>query len=105
MHFCDNKGVAAIMAKGSAKDYLHNLAREIYVTTRNASVNLLVVWKRRCEEEMVREDLGLLGPWLVAEDFQLDFNSYSWVFSKYFFTCDAMASFKNKMCVKYYSAA
>ena len=31
VHFYDNKRVAASMAKGSGKVYLHNLAREIYI--------------------------------------------------------------------------
>ena len=45
VHYCDNKGVEAIMVKESPKDYLHNLARDIFVTTRQAGVNLLVEWR------------------------------------------------------------
>ena len=73
------------------------------MVTRHAGIKLLVVWKRRSEEERVRADLESRGPWLLAEDFQLDFSSYSWVFARYAFTCDAMATYRSKMCVKYFS--
>ena len=86
------------MAKGSPKDSLYSMARDIFVVTRHAGIKLLVVWKRCSEEEMVRVDLGSRGPWLLAEDFQLDFSSYLSVFARFAFTCDAMATFQNKMC-------
>ena len=31
VHYCDNKGVSAIMEKGSGKPVLHHLAREIQI--------------------------------------------------------------------------
>ena len=74
VHYCDNQGVKAIMAKGLPKDSLHNLACDIFVVTKHARVKLLVVWKRRSEEEMMRADLRSRGPWLMVKDFQLDFS-------------------------------
>ena len=52
---------------------MHNLARKILINTRNRNIQLLVLWKRRTEEEMVRADLDFSGLWLVAEEFQLDY--------------------------------
>ena len=94
MHFCDNKGVRAIMAKGSPKDHLHKLAREILVACRSNFIHLTGQWKSRNDEKIVAVDLGSRGPWLLLEDFTLDAASFSFIFSKYNFTIDAMASYK-----------
>ena len=49
-------------------------------------------------------DLGSRGPWLMVNEFQLDFQSYSWIFTRYAFSVDSVASFRNRMCEKYFSA-
>ena len=53
----------------------------------------------------MRVNLGSRGPWLQAEDFKLDYLSYSTIFSKNLFTVDAISTYKTRQVERYYSAA
>ena len=105
VHFCDNKGVSSIMEKGSSKPVLHHLAREILISCRKHKIMLTVEWKSREDEVMQLVDLGSRGPWLILEDYQLDFISMSYIKSLFTFTVDAMASYRTRQCPRYYSAS
>ena len=50
-------------------------------------------------------DLGSCGPWLILEDYQLDFISMSHNKNLYSFTFDAMASFRTRQCECYFSSS
>ena len=103
VHYCDNKGVAAIMEKGSGKPHLHHLARQIKIACRNHNIVLTVEWKRRSEPEMVDADAGSRGPWLLCEDYSLDAGTMDFIREEYTFTCDAMASYRSRVVEKYFS--
>ena len=66
---------------------------------------LTVEWKSREEEVMQLMDSDYRGPWLILEDYQLDFISMSYIKSLYTFTVDAMASFRTRQCLRYYSCS
>ena len=89
------------MEKGSLKPVLHHLAREILISCRKHKIILTVEWKLRDEEVMQLVDSGSRGPWLILEDFQLDFISKN----LYTFTFDAMASFRTRQCPRYFSCS
>ena len=105
VHYCDNKGVAAIMEKGSGKPVLHLLAREIQIACRKFKIMLTVEWKSRSEDVMVLVDLGSRGPWLLLEDFKLDAMTMNFIKNLFTFTVDAMASFKTRQVPRYFGVS
>ena len=54
---------------------------------------------------MVWADKGSRGPWHLPDEFQLDFNTYSWIFSLFNFTLDCFATRLNACCSRYISVA
>ena len=62
-------------------------------------------WKSLEDEVMQLVDLSSRGPWLILEDYQLDFISMSYIKSLFTFTVDAMASYRTRQCSRYFSAS
>ena len=76
LHLSDNMGVRSIVAKGSGKPELAEMARAVFLAFRLKNIDLIVNWESREALVMQMADAGSRGPWLALDEFQMDFNSY-----------------------------
>ena len=58
----------------------------------------------RNEEEMQLADAGSRGPWFPAKEFLLEQHLMNMVRANFNFTMDLMATYKNRLTEKYFSA-
>ena len=83
LHLCDNAGVASIIRKGSPRALLAEMSRDIFLACRRLDIELIVNWESREAELMELADAGSRGPWLLEDEFQMDFDSYADILSRY----------------------
>ena len=83
LHLCDNVGVSSIIRKGSPKAVLEEMSRDIFLACRNLDIELIVNWESREAEVMTMADAGSRGPWLAHDEFQMDFQTYAYILSRY----------------------
>ena len=83
-HLTDNVIVRQIIMKGSKLMALAEMSRRIFFACWSKKIILLVNWESR-EAEVMREVVaGSRGPWLLHDEFQLDFDSYSQIMTRLF---------------------
>ena len=83
LHLCDNAGVSAIIRKGSPRAALAEMSRDIFLACRKLDIELIVNWESREAELMGLADEGSRGPWLMQDEFQMDFDLYADILSRY----------------------
>ena len=105
VHFTDNKVAAKIMQFGSRQVGIQDMVVDIMLQCRKLGINLQTEWLQRDSDCMVWADKGSRGPWHLPDEFQLDFNTYSWIFSLFNFTLDCFATRLNACCSRYISVA
>jgi hypothetical protein len=97
VHFTDSLAVTIIMAKGSGKSELQNMALSIYKVCRQQSITLQVLWRRRSDPH-----IQLANEWSRAFDWEswgLVEEAFLWI-SAFFprFQFDLFASEENNRC-------
>ena len=83
LHLCDNVGVSAIIRKGSPRPLLAEMSRDIFLACSKLNIELIVNWESREAELMELADAGSRGPWLLEDEFQMDFDTYADILSRY----------------------
>ena len=68
-------------------------------------IQLAAVWCSRNEEELQLADAGSRGPQFPAQEFSLEQKVIDMVKANFNFTINLMATYKNRLTEKYYSAA
>ena len=101
-HYTDNQGVTRIFEVGSPNFELQVMAEEVYAICKSLNITLEFVWQRRDSDLMRQMDLGSRGPWGYHDEFTLDFETAQNVLQRGI-TLDGFASFKNRLCQKYFS--
>ena len=56
---------------------LAEMSRKIFFACRSKKITLIVNWESREAEVMREVDAGSRGPWLLHDEFKLDFDSYA----------------------------
>ena len=64
-----------------------------------------MVWLSWNEAEMQLANAGSRGPWFSAQEFLLEQHLIEMVRANFNFTVDLMATYKNRLTNKYFSAA
>ena len=82
LHLTDNVNVRQIVKKGSKKMDLAEMLRKIFLACRLKKITLIVNWESRKAEVMKEVGAGSRGPWLLQDEFQLDFDSYSQILTR-----------------------
>ena len=59
------------------------MSRRIFLACRQKKIVLIVNWESREAEVMKEVDAGSRGPWLLQDEFQLDFDSYSQILTRF----------------------
>ena len=83
LHLCGNAGVTFIIWKGSNRAALAEMSRDILLACRKLDMELIVNWGSREAEVMSMADAGSRGPWLLQDKFQMDFDTYVYILSRY----------------------
>ena len=78
---------------------------DIVIRCRKFGIQLAAVWMSRNEEEMQLADAGSRGPWFPAQEFTLETYLIDMVRTNINLTLDLMATSKNRLTEKYFSAA
>ena len=78
----DNLYARQIVKKGSPKKDLAEMSRGIFLACREMNIKLIVNWESREAEVMQEVDLGSRGPWILMDEFQMDFDSYTTLLSR-----------------------
>ena len=87
---------------GSPNLELQVMAEEVYAVCKHLNITLEFVWQQRDSDLMKRMDLGSRGPWRYHDEFTLDFVTAQNVLQRGI-TLDGFASFRNRLCQKYFS--
>ena len=61
---------------------LAEMSRKIFLGCRSWQITLIVNWESREAELMKEVDAGSRGPWLLQDEFQLDFDTYFMIMSR-----------------------
>ena len=62
---------------------LAEMSRDIFLACRKLYIELIVNWESREAELMGLADEGSRGPWLMEDEFQMDFDLYADILSRY----------------------
>ena len=57
------------------------MSRDIFLACRKLDIELN--WESREAEVMIMADAGSHGPWLDHDEFQMDFQTYAYILSRY----------------------
>ena len=82
LHLTDNVNVHQIIKKGSNQRALAETSRRIFLACRRRKIVLIVNWESREAEVRKEVDAGSCGPWLLQDEFQLDFDTYSLIMTR-----------------------
>ena len=82
LHLTDNVNVRQIVKKGSKQMELAEMSRRVFLACRKMQITLIVNWESREAEVMKEVDAGSRGPWLLQDEFQLDFDSIFMILSR-----------------------
>ena len=82
LHLTDNVNVRQIVKKGSKQMELAEMSRKIFLSCRLKKITLIVNWESREAEVMKEVDAGSRGPWLLQDEFQLDFDTYAQILTR-----------------------
>ena len=82
LHLADNVDVRQIVKKGSPQAALAEMARKIFLGCRLRQITLMVNWENRKAKVMKEVDSGSRVPWLLQDEFQLDFDSYAQIMTR-----------------------
>ena len=74
-----------IVKKGSGQMALTEMSRKIFLGCRSRQITLIVNWESREAEVMKEVDSGSRCPWLLEDEFQLDFDSYAQIMTRLLF--------------------
>ena len=105
VHFTDSQVAVKVLTVGSKQTKIQDMVVDIMLKCRNLGIILQPEWLRRNSNCMVWADLGSRGPWFLLDEFQMDFFTYSWIFSSFNFTIDCFATRLNRCCARYISVA
>ena len=78
-----NAGVTLIIWKGSNRAALAEMFRDILLACSKLDMELFVNWESREAEALSMADAGSRGPWLLQDKFQMDFDTYEYILSRY----------------------
>ena len=102
-HLIDNQSVVNILANGSKKKRLHEMAVNIFLNCRRLNITLFAEWTPRTDPLIVHADWG--SRIFDESSYSLDLPSFS-ALLEYFnivIEVDVMADYWNKKCVMYFT--
>ena len=105
LQYTDSKAAEHILTYRSKNPDIKKMVFDIVLKCKKFNIQPAAVWCSRNEEEMQLGDAGSRGPCFPAQELSLGQNIVNMVKGNFNFTIDLMATYRNKLPEKYYSAA
>ena len=105
LQYTDSKAAEHIFTYGSRNLDIQKMVFNIVSKYKKFYIQLAAVWCLRNEEEMQLADAGSRGPWFPAQEFSMEQKIIDKVKANFNFTINLMATYKNRLTEKYFSAA
>ena len=105
LHYTDSKAAEHIITFGSRNPEIQSMVFYIMLKARAFGISISARWISREDEEMKLADSGSRGPWFPAQEISLKEPIMAMIKANFNLTLDLFASFKNRVTLRYFSAA